>query len=147
MNITVTRFEFTDLSTIGKLTIEGNPFTCYTLEDRDYEITQQTPHSDIRRLKQLHTDSVAIPYGTYELAITFSKRFKKLMPQLLEVPCFDGVRLHSGNTSEDCRGCLLTGASKMPNKVYESRVAFNKLYPMLQDACSKEKVYLSIVKG
>ena len=102
---------FTDDSTIGELSIDGK-FVCYTLEDkvRDVKIKNVT----------------AIPYGKYELAITFSNRFQQYMPLLLNVPGFEGVRIHSGNKSADTEGCILVGSSKSLNFIGSSRVINRK---------------------
>ncbi len=151
MNLILTRRIFTDKSTIGELRIEDNSFTFFTLEDVDRDISQNTPVSDILRLKALYPGQVAIPSGTYEVAITWSNRFKKLMPQLLHVPGYDGIRIHIGNTEIDTIGCILVGNTldliNYPDSIAGSRTAFDTLFPVLQDACSKEKVFIMILKN
>ena len=93
----IVRDTFTQNSTIGKMLIDG-AFFCYTLEDtiRDTKIAGET----------------AIPYGTYKVIVNMSNRFKRLMPLLLNVPNFEGVRIHNGNTKEHTHGCILVGATK-----------------------------------
>jgi hypothetical protein len=97
MQITIKRLHKTDTSTIGELLIDGI-FECYTLEDveRDVKIKGET----------------AIPKGAYKVIINESTRFKRLLPLLLNVPNFEGVRIHSGNTNHDTEGCILVGQTR-----------------------------------
>ena len=94
--------------TIGKLYIDGAYF-CDTLEDavREKKIASIT----------------AIPAGTYKVKKTFSPRFGKKLPELLAVPNFSGVRIHSGNTAKDTDGCILLGLNKIKGQVVNSRDA------------------------
>lgn len=146
MELTLTRNRFTEKSTTGILKIEGGAFECFTLEDVDRGLTQNTPVHDITQQKTLHPKQVCIPYGRYEIAMTFSNRFQKVMPQILHVPGFDGIRIHQGNKSADTEGCLLVGDSIGDDIISGSATAFSHLYPILQDACSKEKVMITIQK-
>lgn len=70
----------------------------------------------------------AIPTGEYQITITYSNRFKKLMPLLNNVPGFAGIRIHTGNTDKDSDGCILVGKNKVVGKVLESKVTYQKLY-------------------
>ena len=116
MKIVIVRDTFTENSTIGKMLIDG-AFFCYTLEDtiRDTKIAGET----------------AIPYGTYKVIVNMSNRFKRLMPLLLNVPNFEGVRIHNGNTKEHTHGCILVGATKSKDFIGDSKVTFNKLMSKL----------------
>lgn len=112
MKIVVVRDTFAENSTIGKMLIDG-AFFCYTLEDtiRDTKIAGET----------------AIPYGTYKVIVNMSNRFKRLMPLLLNVPNFSGVRIHNGNQKDHTHGCILVGATKGKDFIGDSKVTFNKL--------------------
>ena len=89
----------------------------------------------------------AIPYGTYNVIITPSNRFKRYLPLLENVPNFTGVRIHPGNTSEDTEGCLLVGNTKGRNFVGESKAAFAILFHQIKQALdSGDTVSLEIEK-
>ncbi len=119
MQITVKRLHKTDTSTIGELLIDGI-FECYTLED-------------IERPVKIKAET-AIPKGTYKVIINQSNRFKRLMPLLLNVPNFEGVRIHAGNTNHDTEGCILVGQSRNKNYIGQSRKAYEKLFKKMQAA-------------
>ena len=117
-------------STIGELHLDGQ-FECYTLEDcvRPVKIKGMT----------------AIPAGSYEVVINFSERFQRLLPLLLNVPNFDGVRIHAGNTAADTEGCLLVGETQSADFIGKSRAAFDALFPKLQAAAAREKIFIDIL--
>ena len=119
MVIKIKRLHKTDNSTIGELTIDGK-FECYTLEDkeRDVKIKCET----------------AIPKGTYKVIINQSNRFKKLLPLLLNVPNFEGVRIHPGNTNHDTEGCILVGRTRSKDFIGQSRKAFATLFAKMKEA-------------
>jgi hypothetical protein len=121
MNIKVKRLHRTENSTIGELFIDGK-FECYTLEDkeRDVKIKNET----------------AIPKGTYKVIINMSNRFKKLLPLLIEVPGFEGVRIHPGNSNHDTEGCILVGQARSRDYITKSRRAFEDLFSKMKLAKS-----------
>lgn len=94
--------------TIGKLYIDGH-YLCDTLEDT------------VRPAGIKIAGNTAIPAGTYKVKKTMSPRFKKVLPEILNVPGFSGVRIHAGNTDADTDGCLLLGLNKAKGKVLESQ--------------------------
>jgi hypothetical protein len=77
--------------------------------------------------------------------ITLSQRFKRDLPLFLNVPNFEGIRIHTGNTSFDTEGCVLVGTVKQSDVILNSRDAFNALFPKIQTALQTEKVIISIV--
>jgi len=119
MKITVKRLHRTNNSTIGELFIDGK-FECYTLEDIEREV----------KIKS----ETAISKGEYKVIINQSNRFKRLLPLLLNVPNFEGVRIHSGNSNHDTEGCILVGTTRSVDYIGNSRVAFNKLFKKMQSA-------------
>jgi uncharacterized protein DUF5675 len=106
MQLQLIRKIFTDKSTIGELSVNG-AFECFTLEDK------------VRPVKI--KGETAIPAGTYEVAVTFSNKFQKFLPLLMDVPNFDGIRIHTGNTPEDTLGCILVGQGKGADSITSSR--------------------------
>jgi len=119
MQITVRRLHKTDTSTIGELSIDG-VFECFTLED-------------VERKEKIKSET-AIPKGTYKVIINQSNRFKRLLPLLLNVPNFEGVRIHSGNSNHDTEGCILVGQTRGKDYIGQSRKAFDKLFKKMQAA-------------
>ena len=109
MNITLNRIAKKAKYTIGKLYINDQYF-CDTLEDTDRGLTQSMTEQQIGS-KKVYGET-AIPTGTYRIIISYSNKFKKQMPLLLNVPGFAGIRIHSGNTEKDSLGCILVGKNK-----------------------------------
>ena len=135
LEIEIRREIYTSKSTMGRLFVNGE-FECYTLEDcaRPQEIKI--------------AGATCIPCGTYWLAINFSNRFQRLMPELLQVPGFAGIRIHAGNTDADTEGCILVGATREDNFVGSSRTAFRGLFAKLQAArAAGGEVRVAVVDG
>jgi hypothetical protein len=134
MELKLNRIFFAETYTIGKLYIDGK-YYCDTLEDVVRpETAPKVQHQ------------TAIPFGHYEVVVTMSNRFKKLLPLLLNVPKFDGIRIHSGNTDSDTSGCILVGENKIKGKLVNSLIHANKLTDMLYAEQLKGiKSYIEIV--
>ena len=129
MDLRVKRLEFSDDSTIGELSVDGQ-FECYTLEDK------------VRPVKIM--GKTAIPAGRYEVVINFSQRFQKPLPLLLNVPNFEGVRIHPGNVSANTEGCILVGDTKGVDFIGNSRLAFNPLFQKMKAAAKTQKIFIEI---
>ena len=140
MKLTLKRIALRSTYTIGRLYIDGNYF-CDTLEDTVRDLNKNGKFDNGEKKVYAKT---AIPYGTYEIKWTYSPRFKKYTPQLMNVPSFEGIRIHAGSTHEDTAGCLLLGENKKVGMVLNSRATINKFYPIIKEACSKEKVTIEI---
>ena len=140
MKLTLNRIALRQTYTIGKLYIDGKYF-CDTLEDK---IRDTNKSGKFDNGEEKIKGKTAIPYGTYEIKWTYSPRFKKYTPQLMNVPSFEGIRIHSGNSSTDTEGCLLLGENKKVGMVLNSRATINKFYPLIKKACSKGKVTIEI---
>lgn len=123
--------------TIGSLTVDGKA-ECFTLED--------VVREDGRIVAAWKLPGVtAIPTGTYTVIVTPSIRFKRDLPLLMDVPGFQGIRIHPGNGPQDTEGCILVGLAKGPDYVSESRKAFDQLFPKIKAAIdSGEKVTMEV---
>lgn len=141
MNITLNRIAKKSKYTIGKLYIDGEYF-CDTIEDTDRGLTQTMTDAQIKS-KKVHGQT-AVPTGTYKVIISYSNKFKRQMPLLLNVPGFLGIRIHSGNTEKDTEGCLIVGKNKVVGKVIESKDTYNKLFSILCEANKKEAIKITI---
>lgn len=134
MELTLNRIFLGSSATIGELLI-NDKHLCDTLEDR------------VRPEGEKVYGKTAIPEGTYEVKLTHSPRFKKILPEILNVPNFSGIRIHTGNSSKDTEGCILVGTwdGEKEDRISNSKVAFNKLMSLLQKAAdNKEKITITI---
>jgi Family of unknown function (DUF5675) len=100
---------------MGELWLDGK-FECYTLEPPRHD-----PPAKPR----------CIPTGRYEFIIAFSPRHNRNLPLLENVPDFEGIEIHTGNYPKDTEGCILVGEVMGEGAIYQSTVAFNKLFPKL----------------
>lgn len=129
MEILVKRIAKKETYTIGKMYIDGKYF-CDTLEDKDRGLSQSMTEEEIRKRKVYGL--TAIPTGAYKVIVNYSERFGKLMPLLLDVKGYAGVRIHSGNTPSDTLGCILVGRNTAKGMVTESRKTFLRLMETLK---------------
>jgi hypothetical protein len=141
MELELVRKTRSEISTIGDLAVNGQ-FECFILEDKDRGLTKDMTLSELVSKKV--PGKTAIPSGRYEVAITFSERFQKMLPLLLDVPAYAGIRIHPGNTAADTEGCLLPGTTKGTDVVSNSRVAFAALFEKLKAAAANEKIFITI---
>jgi hypothetical protein len=143
MILKLIRNSFTHKSTIGQLFIDGS-YVCDVLEDVDRGLIITEHVNDIAK-KKIHGQT-AIPYGRYEVIINWSNRFKCLMPLLVNVPGYAGVRIHSGNTSEHTEGCLLVGKKENADFISHSKDTYSQLFERLNEAAKSEKIFIEITK-
>ena len=129
MKIELIRIAFKDTYTIGKLYVDDTYF-CDVLEDVDRGLDSSMSESEI--LEKKVKGQTAIPTGHYVINITYSPKYKRMMPLMLNVKGFSGIRIHSGNSSKDTEGCLLVGKNKQVGKVLESRDTYQRLFKMME---------------
>lgn len=121
------RSGFHSKATVGDLYADG-VWAGFTLEDR------------VREGPKVYGET-AIPEGCYEVMLTHSPRFKRVLPLLIDVPGFDGIRIHPGNTHEDTQGCILIGEGVVPDadspRLSKSVSAFTRLFELMEKAEEK----------
>jgi len=154
MNIKVIRKWKKNGYTIGIMYINGRQF-CNTLEDVDRGLKQTDSLESIKK-KKVYGET-AIPTGTYEIRMDivsnkyanvswYKNLCKGKMPRLMNVPGFEGILIHPGNTALDTYGCLLVGKNTSVGKVTQSRDIFKQLYTQMKAAYDKkEKITIQIV--
>lgn len=130
--LTLTRIAKRADYTIGILEDENGSKICDTLEPtwRNYK------GGELKVPKKS-----AVPEGTYPVVVTKSRRFGRYLPLLVGVPGFEGIRIHSGNTSDDTEGCILVGQNLMVGKVLWSRITLEKLMRLIEN---EQRVFLTI---
>lgn len=135
MKLRVERLWKKDTYTIGKLYVDDKYF-CNTLEDtvRDLSKEKKIP------------GKTAIPYGEYKVVFNWSPKFGRNLPRLLNVPAFEGILIHPGNTANDSAGCILVGKNTEVGRLTESRYTSDKLNVLIEDAQRKgESITIEIV--
>lgn len=139
MRLTLIRIANRPTYCIGKLYIDG-VYQCDVIEDTDRGLDDSMSLAEIRK-KKVYGET-AIPTGIYPVHITYSPKYKKMMPILEGVKGYDGIRLHSGNTSKDSLGCLIVGLNTKVGMVTESRKTYNALFKILNS--TKERIIIDI---
>ena len=122
--------------TVGRLYVDGKLY-CNTLEDvvRDLDKEAKVP------------GKTAIPAGTYKVIYNWSPKFGRNLPRLLNVPHFDGILIHPGNTADDSAGCILVGKNTEVGRLTESRYTSDKLNVLIEDAQRHgEEITIDIVE-
>ena len=135
--------------TIGKLYIDGEYF-CDTIEDKDRGLSQDDAYAANKRKKV--PGETAIPTGRYQITLgvkspkySLRKSYewcKGYLPRLINVPCFDGILIHAGNTANDSSGCILVGRNREVGKVLDSMATLKLLYEKLKG--SKGYIFIKI---
>lgn len=124
--------------TIGAMYIDGEYF-CDTVEDTDRGLTDKMSVEEIARRKVY--GKTAIPTGRYDVALSYSPKFKRSLPLLLSVKGYSGVRIHSGNTAADSLGCIIVGENKIKGGVINSKATMEKL---MQKLSGNKFIYITI---
>ena len=143
MELLLKRHTFKPTYTIGKLFLNSKYF-CDVIEDTVRDLNMDGDLDDSGEGKIY--GKTAIPYGRYEVKLTMSNRFKKVLPILIGVKGFEGIRIHNGNTEQDSLGCLIVGENKEVGKVLNSRVTMDKLMKEFESH-KMEKHYIIIEKN
>lgn len=143
-----------DTYTIGVLYVDGVRF-CETCEDKDRGLKQSDMLWTIKK-KKVYGET-AIPTGKYTITLdVVSAKYAKVdwyrrlcggkMPRLLNVPGYDGILIHVGNTALDSSGCILVGRNTKKGMVTSSRETFSALYAKMKAANDRhERITIEIV--
>ena len=136
MELTLKRIALKSEYTIGKLYVDGE-YVCDTIEDtvRDLDKDGKFANGEVKI-----PGKTAIPYGRYEITMkvkspkysnfskySWAKKYDGYLPRLLNVPHFDGVLIHVGNSALDSEACVLVGENKVVGKVINSVNTFRRL--------------------
>lgn len=144
MKLELLRFHDNGKATLGILKIDGK-FECFTLEDehRDKKVMSET----------------RIPEGEYEIKlrtegthhIEYGKKFPDIhagMLWLQDVPNFQFILIHIGNTEKDSAGCILVGNQALKSAtLVDSTTAYKELYKKVSvELKAKKKVTIKITE-
>jgi hypothetical protein len=123
-----------DGTTLGVLFKDG-VFFGFTLEDAVREVAGQPVES--WKVK----GETAIPQGRYRVVVTPSVRFHRPLPLLLDVPGFDGIRIHPLNTSAETEGCIGVGFDRddRHGTILRSAVACEALQAYIDGALAQQQ--------
>jgi hypothetical protein len=138
IKLTLQREKILPTRTIGRMHVEDSYANYYTLEDTDRKMEE----GGIKVPKE-----TAIPRGRYRVKLTMSDRFKRVLPELLDVPGFTNIRIHNGNTPEDTEGCILIGMSydEKSENIYQSIPAVVDLMKILDPADAHgEEIWITV---
>lgn len=143
MKLVLNRILKTNEYTIGELNVDGN-YICDTLEDTVRPLPEtcpNTPKGIACKCEGKVYGKTAVPAGTYKVKLGYSSRFKRILPQVLSVPHFIGILIHSLNKSSETEGCIGVGTwdGKTEDWISDSRKNFNKLFAILKEADSKDE--------
>lgn len=152
MELKLKRKYLKDDYTIGHLYIDDKYF-CDTVEDKVRDYNKDGDLLDANEEKVY--GKTAIPYGRYRIDMKtrspkYSLRSAYLwcggyLPRLVDVPHFEGILIHAGNTAADSAGCLICGENRIKGGVVNSMATLRKLYAELKLADSKhEEIWITI---
>lgn len=142
MNLTLKRLNLTPNYTEGELYVNGVYF-CKTLEDTNRDLNKNGQFDNNE--KKVYGET-CIPYGKYKVILSYSSKFKRELPEILEVPDFQGIRIHRGNKVADTLGCILCG-EKVKNGYLSNSTPYEiKLVELLKQAnIRKEESFIEII--
>lgn len=135
MNLQLNRKYFKEDYTVGELIVDGTYF-CDTLEDKV---------RDLKREKKI-PGKTAIPAGRYEVIVNISMHFRRKLPRLMNVPGFDGILIHRGNSARDTAGCILVGENKVKGGLINSTIYELRLLERIEHAQNNGEIIEIIIR-
>lgn len=143
INLFLERIFLKEEYTIGILSI-GNVQFCDTLEDKVRDFNKDGDLDDPGEMKVY--GETAIAYGRYRVKVTYSPKFKRNLPLILDVNHFIGIRIHRGATNKNTLGCILVGENTAKGRLTNGKHYEEKLTKLLLEAQNKgEEIYINIV--
>lgn len=130
MELKIIRIKSNKDFTEGKLYI-NEVYFCDTLEDKDRGLLQSMSNDTVKAIK-VYAET-CIPYGKYKIVLSMSNRFKCILPEILQVKGFTGIRIHAGNNIGDSAGCILVGRKCSDGMVVDSRKTLNALMNIIKN--------------
>lgn len=144
------RHTFTDLSTIGTLSIDDTKWFC--IEDKDRGLLQTMTAQEVQAIKVY--GKTCIPYGLYKVVITRSNRFSKLKnkdvftPEIIGVTGFAGIRIHPANYASELEGCIAPGKTQGVDMVGLSKKAYGEILELINTTIKRgEEVWINITSA
>lgn len=145
LNLLLHRKFMNETSTEGNLYIQNEDGTyswfCNTIEDR----VRAAPGQWHKSLKVY--SETAIPYGKYQVLVTWSSRFKRTLTAILNVPDFEGIRMHNGTSEKSSAGCIILSYidDDKNHKLVNDKRAMNDLCNIVEDFQERGKIWITIV--
>lgn len=103
--------------TISLFSIDGM-YLCEMIEDTVRDLNKDGDLLDDGETKI--PKETAIPYGRYKIILSMSPKFKRILPLLIGVKHFTGIRIHKGRDAGSTEGCLIPGENKIKGGVINS---------------------------
>ena len=142
MNLTLKRLNLTPNYTEGELYVNGVYF-CKTLEDTNRDLNKNGKFDNNE--KKVYGET-CIPYGKYKVILSYSSKFKRELPEILEVPDLQGIRIHRGNKISDTLGCILCGENVKNGYLSNSTPYEIKLVELFKQSKSRnEESFIEII--
>jgi hypothetical protein len=133
--------------------VRSHPRDTYTIGDffidygdgEGYKFFSNTLEDKVRQTNEVKVyGKTAIPFGVYMITITLSPKFNRELPLINDVPGFQGIRIHPGNTAEDTEGCILVGVNDQVGAIHHSKDTFDKLFAIMKES-EQESFILEII--
>ena len=141
MELKLVRITLQKTYTEGELWVNGK-FFCFTIEDK-----VRAKAGLWKKILKVYAQT-AIPYGRYPVLVTWSNRFKRQLTAILNVPDFEGIRIHNGTSELSSAGCpIVSYARNGPGKLKQDSNAMNMLCDLVLAAQQKEKIFITIVEA
>lgn len=143
MELAVERKWFSPKAALGEWRLPSDEFIGFSLED-----PPRTGPDNVLQPEEKIPGRTAIPTGRYRLILDWSEKFKQVMPHLVDVPGYEGVRVHIINKPEDTEGCIGIGMTRSPDFIGSALIAYGRICRIICDAITRgEQVFVTVRGG